>query len=37
VLSGDPLSVPDEQLLQLRVEATIFAGRVVYERTPSLP
>lgn len=37
VLSGDPLTAPESELLALRVEATIFAGRVVYERTPSWP
>jgi predicted amidohydrolase YtcJ len=37
VLSADPLAVPEAELLQLRVEATIFAGHLVYERTPSWP
>ena len=37
VLSGDPLTAPEAELLALRVEATIFAGRVVFERTPSWP
>jgi predicted amidohydrolase YtcJ len=37
VLSGDPLTVPEAELLALRVETTIFAGRIVYERTPSWP
>jgi len=32
VLSDELLSVPEERLLDVRVEATIFAGRVVYER-----
>jgi predicted amidohydrolase YtcJ len=32
VLSDDLLTVPQERLLELRVEATVFAGRVVFER-----
>jgi predicted amidohydrolase YtcJ len=30
VLSADPLAVPADELLGLRVEATIVGGRVVY-------
>ena len=30
VLDGDLLTVPEEQLLQLRVLATVVGGRVVY-------
>jgi len=32
VLSDDPLLVPDERLADLRVELTVFDGRVVYAR-----
>ena len=32
VLSDDLLTVPEADLLRVRVEATVFAGRVVYER-----
>lgn len=32
VLSADPLAVPPDELSDIRVEATILGGRVVYER-----
>ncbi|HAM25480.1 MAG TPA: hypothetical protein DCP11_01935 [Microbacteriaceae bacterium] len=32
VLTGDPLTTPDEDFLSLRVEETIVGGRTVYER-----
>ncbi len=33
VLSGDPLRCPDDELPKLRVETTIVAGRIVYQRS----
>ncbi len=33
ILSGDPLRCPDDELPKLRVETTIVAGRIVYERS----
>lgn len=32
VLSGDPLRTPDDELLDLRVDLTVFEGRIVFER-----
>ena len=32
VLSGDPLSIPPQQLDRIRAEATVVGGRVVYPR-----
>jgi len=32
VLDGDPLRMPPERLLDLRVEQTYVGGRLVYER-----
>ncbi|MBM3984967.1 MAG: amidohydrolase family protein, partial [Planctomycetes bacterium] len=35
VLSGDPLDVPVEQLPDLRVDLTVFDGRIVHQRAPA--
>jgi len=35
VLSQDPLSVPDDALMQTRVDATIVDGRLLFERAPA--
>jgi predicted amidohydrolase YtcJ len=32
VLSGDPLTVPAEHILDLKVDYTILDGKVAYER-----
>jgi len=32
VLSRDPLTVPADELAEVRADATILGGRVVYER-----
>jgi len=32
VLSGDPLSLPSEELAGLQIEVTVFNGHIVYER-----
>lgn len=37
VLSGDPLSTPDDALLDLRVELTVFDGEIVFAREGALP
>lgn len=34
VLSGNPLSVPEDQLPLLTVELTVFDGQVVFDRSP---
>ncbi|MFQ5744762.1 MAG: amidohydrolase [Acidobacteriota bacterium] len=34
VLSGDPLTVPDDDLLKIRVECTLVGGETVYRRGP---
>ena len=33
VLSKDILTIPDEEILQTKVEYTIVGGKIVYQRT----
>jgi predicted amidohydrolase YtcJ len=37
VLDRDPLTIPADQLLTMKVDLTVVGGKVVYDRTKAAP